>query len=90
MFESIDIHKMDIEAEIAEFLLWQRQENRLDRLQLLRENAAIAYAAAEHGIASRAAIRPVLSSPTGRFSRSEVEMQCNDRHGNDMSRKSQR
>ncbi len=79
-----------IEAEIAEFLRWQDYENRSARLQLLRENAAIAFAMAEHGIASRAASRPVLSSPTGRFSRSEVEMQCNDRHGNDMSRKSQR
>jgi hypothetical protein len=58
-------------ADILIFERWQAEE----RGRIRRENAAIAFAAAEHGIASRATRRPVLSSPTGRLKQSEPELQ---------------
>lgn len=87
MFYNIDIGAIEqrllalcgtelcLASEIADFSAWQRRESMLDRLQLLRENAAIAYAAAEHGIVSLRSSRAAYVSPTGRLKQHEPEWQ---------------
>ena len=61
----------EVEVEILLFERWQAEE--LGRIR--RESAAIAYAAIEHGIVSKAPSRAAYESPTGRWSYSEPEMQ---------------
>ena len=62
---------MNLEVEILIFERWQAEERRRIRL----ENASIAYAAAEHGIVSKAPRRVAQQPPTGRFKQSEPETQ---------------
>ena len=75
LYELLAQYPVNTETQLACDILiferWQAEE----RVRIRRENAAIAFAAAEHGIASRAARRPVLSSPTGRLHAFESETQ---------------
>jgi len=63
--------RTQLAIDILIFERWQSEH----RARIRRENAAIAYAAAEHGIVSKAPCRAAYESPTGRWSHSEPEMQ---------------
>jgi hypothetical protein len=87
------LEQIRLEAQIEVFENWQTgaADDALTRRR--RENAAIAYAAAEVGIRTRPAFEAppeVTCGPTGRLSKGGgPDIQCNDRHGRDMGLKAQ-